>query len=105
MDADTLLLRVDLGFQVWKEQRVRLALVDCPPIDEAKGKEAFEFVRGQMAKAGCVMVKTHKVDIYGRYLGHIFYSLDEGAEREVVFKEGRYLNQELVDKGFAVEMG
>ena len=101
IDGDTLLLRIDLGFQVWKEQRIRLAEIDCPAMDEPKGREAFEFVRDQMAKASFVMVKTNKIDIYGRYVAHVFYSLDEDAEKEDVFKSGRYLSQELVDKGLA----
>jgi len=43
-----------------------------------QGYEAFEFVRDQLAKAPFVMLKTHQIDIYGRYL-----------------------NQELLDKGLA----
>ncbi len=100
IDGDTLLLRVDLGFTVWKEQRFRLAGIDCPPIDEPKGREAFEYVRDQMAKGEFVMVKTNKIDIYGRYVAHVFYSLKTNP-KDKIFSEGRYLNQELVDKGLA----
>ena len=42
IDGDTLLLRIDLGFQVWKEQRVRLAGIDAPAMDESKGREAYK---------------------------------------------------------------
>lgn len=100
VDGDTLILRIDLGFQVWKEQRIRLAGIDCPPIDEKKGYEAFEFVRDQLAQAPFLMVKTHQVDIYGRYVAHVFYSFTE-KDKAKVFEEGRYLNQELLDKGLA----
>ena len=101
IDGDTLLLRVDLGFTVWKEQRFRLAEIDCPSIDEPKGREAFEYVRDQMAKVEFVMVKTNKIDIYGRYVAHVFYSL-KTDHKDKVFSEGRYLNQELLDKGLAI---
>ncbi len=101
IDGDTLLLRVDLGFTVWKEQRFRLAEIDCPSIDEPKGREAFEYVRNQMAKVNFVMVKTNKIDIYGRYVAHVFYSL-KTDQKDKVFLEGRYLNQELLDKGLAI---
>lgn len=100
IDGDTLLLRVDLGFQVWKEQRFRLAGIDCPAIDEPGGREAFEYVRDQMAKVEFVMVKTNKIDIYGRYVAYVFYSFKED-DRAKIFREGRYLNQELVEKGLA----
>lgn len=100
IDGDTLLLRIDLGFQVWKEQRVRLAGIDAPAMDEPKGKEAYTYVLNQLAKVGFVMVKTNKIDIYGRYVGHIFYSL-KGSSKEETFSKGRYLNQELVQKGLA----
>ena len=100
VDGDTLILRIDLGFLVLKEQRIRLAGIDCPPIDEKKGYEAFEFVRDQLARAPFVMVKTHQIDIYGRYVAHVFYSFTE-KDKDKVFTEGRYLNQELLDKGLA----
>ena len=100
IDGDTLLLRIDLGFTVWKEQRFRLAGIDCPSIDEPKGREAFEYARDQMAKVEFVMVKTNKIDIYGRYVAHLFYSF-KTDDKDKVFSEGRYLNQELADKGLA----
>ena len=100
VDGDTLLLRVDLGFAVWKEQRIRLAEVDTPPIDASKGQAAYRYVRDQLAQAQTVVVKTHKIDIYGRYVGHLFYALKD-AELADVFASGRYLNQELVAKGLA----
>jgi len=100
VDGDTLILRIDLGFQVWKEQRIRLAGIDCPEKDTAGGRKAFEWVRDRMAQAEVVMVKTNKVDIYGRYVGHVFYSFEKDR-REKVFREGRYLNQELLSRGLA----
>ena len=100
VDGDTLLIRLDLGFQVWKEQRIRLAGIDAPPIDEAKGYEAFEYVRDQLAQVPFIMVKTNKIDIYGRYVGHVFYSFQE-KDMVKIFTEGRYLNQELLDRGLA----
>ena len=48
------------------------------------------------------MVKTNKIDIYGRYVGHVFYSLADDPDKAEVFRSGRYLNQELVEKGLAV---
>ena len=100
IDGDTLLLRIDLGFQVLKEQRLRLAEIDCPAMDEEGGQEAYEFVKDQLSKIEFVMVKTNKIDIYGRYVGHIFYSFKE-TNKDKIFREGRYLNEELLGKGLA----
>ncbi len=100
VDGDTLVLRIDLGFQVWKEQRVRLAGINALPLDEAQGYKAFEYVRDQMAKAAFVLVKTNKIDIYGRYVADLFYSFKE-KDPDLIFREGRWLNQELLDLDFA----
>jgi len=100
IDGDTLLLRIDLGFTVWKEQRVRLARIDTEPLETAKGHEAFEFVRDRMARAKAVVVRTNKIDIYGRYVGDLFYTLEKRSFVKV-FEEGNYLNQELLDEGLA----
>ncbi len=100
IDGDTLLLNIDLGFQIWKEQRIRLAGIDAPAIDEPEGEKACRYVLNQLARAKFVMVKTNKIDVYGRYIGHVFYSLKE-ASMDEVFQNGSYLNQELVDEGLA----
>ena len=41
------------------------------------------------------------MDIHGRFLGDVFYSLDQKADLEDVYREGRFLNQELLDRGLA----
>jgi endonuclease YncB( thermonuclease family) len=100
VDGDTLLLQIDLGFQVLKEQRVRLAGIDAPSLDEPNGKEAAKFVRAKLAKVDFVMIKTSKIDLYGRYVGYVFYSFNE-LNKDKVFTKGTFLNQELVDEGLA----
>ena len=100
IDGDTILLHVDLGFQVLKVQRVRLAGIDTPPMDQPGGREAYRYVRDQLAKTDFVMIKTNKIDIYGRYIAHVFYSFTE-QNKNRIFEQGRYLNQELLDKGLA----
>ncbi len=100
VDGDTLILRIDLGFQVWKEQRVRLAGLNTPGLDEPGGREAYRFVRDRLAGIPFVVVKTRKIDIYGRYVGHIFYSAAE-TRKDRVALAGTYLNQELLERGLA----
>lgn len=101
VDGDTLVVDVDCGFEIKKKERIRLAGIDCPEIVTEEGKEAAEYVRNQLARVPFVMLRTTKVDINGRFLGHVFYSLDDTMEKDDIYTEGRYLNQELLDKELA----
>jgi len=100
VDADTVLLDIDLGFEVIRRQSIRLARIDAPPRDTDEGARGRRFVREQLATARTVVVSTRKYDIHRRYVAHLFYAFNKrGIEH--TFLSGRYLNQELVDKGFA----
>jgi micrococcal nuclease len=101
VDGDTFDVNIDLGFKAHIEERVRLAAVNSPPIGEDGGREAFMYVREQMGKAKTIVVRTGKEDRHGRYVMHVFYSLEEDANKERVFQTGRWLNQELLDRGLA----
>ena len=92
---------MDCGFEIKKKERIRLAGIDCPEIVTDEGKEAAEYVRNQLARVPFVMLRTTKVDNNGRFLGHVFYSLDDTMEKDDIYTGGRYLNQELLDKGLA----
>ena len=98
IDADSLLLDIDLGFEVIRRQRIRLARIDAPPRDTPEGAAGRRFVREQLAVARTLIVNTRKSDLHGRYVAHIFYAFNKrGIDH--TFIKGRYLNQELVDKG------
>jgi endonuclease YncB( thermonuclease family) len=100
IDADTLLLDIDLGFEVIRRQSIRLARIDAPPRDTPEGAAGRRYVRKQLAVARTVIVNTRTYDIHRRYVAHVFYAFNRrGIEH--TFLKGRYLNQELVDKGFA----
>ena len=100
VDADTILLDIDLGFEVIRRQRIRLARIDAPARDTTEGARGRRYVREQLATARTLIVNTHKTDLHGRYVAHIFYAFNNrGIEH--TFLNGRYLNQELVNKGFA----
>ncbi len=100
VDGDTLLTDVDLGFQVHKEQRLRLAGIDTPPLAEPEGAEAHQAVLDQLATVQFVVIWTVKIDLYGRYVAHVFYQPGE-TDKRLVALSGKYLNQELVDQGVA----
>ncbi len=100
IDADTVLLDIDLGFEVIRRQSIRLARIDAPPRDTQQGAAGRRFVRKQLAVARTVVVNTRKYDIHRRYVAHVFYAFNNRGI-ESTFLKGRYLNQELIDKGFA----
>ena len=100
VDADTLLLDIDLGFEVIRRQRIRLARIDAPARDTPEGARGRRYVREQLAVARTLIVNTRQSDLHGRYVAHIFYAFNNrGIDH--TFSKGRYLNQELVNKGFA----
>jgi len=100
IDADTLLLDIDLGFEVIRRQSIRLARIDAPDRDTKEGAAGRRFVRKQLAVARTVVVNTRKYDIHRRYVAHVFYAFNNRGI-ESTFLKGRYLNQELIDKGHA----
>ena len=98
VDGDTVDVVIDLGFDLSKKERVRLAGIDTP---ESRTRHTEEKVFGLEAKAylktrleGCekLIVKTEKDGKYGRMLGW-FYS-HEGETS---------INIEMVEKGYAWE--
>ena len=103
IDGDTLLVRIDLGFDVWKSERIRLRGVDTPELGTPEGRRAREFVTGTLAGAGTVVVKTYKTDAYARYVADLFHH--PALERkEDIFTRGHFLNQQLLDQGLAVKV-
>lgn len=101
VDGDTLLVRIDLGFDVWKSQRIRLRGIDSEPLATAKGKKAKSFVEGVLKKVEFVVIKTYQVDMYYRYVADVFYH-PTLKRKEAVFEDGRFLNEEIVKKKHAV---
>lgn len=100
VDGDTLILLIDLGFDVKKEQRVRLTQIDAPELKTPDGQEAFEYLLNIAANLDEIVIKTHKIDMYGRFLGDIFYNPDEenkNFSKSEIFQNGNYLNQELAN--------
>lgn len=99
IDADTLVVNIDLGFYDWRhDQRVRLMGVNAPEMDTPAGKAARDFVCGWFATHGqqmrlvTVKDRSHKdkSDSFGRYLAWVSVG-------------GVSLNEELVKAGHAVE--
>ena len=46
------------------------------------------------------VVDARQADLHCRYVAHVFYAFNNRGIGHT-FSKGRYLNQELIDKGFA----
>ncbi len=97
VDGDTVDVTIDLGFDLTKKERVRLAGIDTP---ESRTKDLAEKHMGLEAKAYLVellnaaddlIVKTEKDGKFGRMLGW-FYN-----NKFSVFS----INEQLIDEGYA----
>ena len=51
VDGDTLDVSIDLGFQVTRHQRLRLASIDAPPIKTAAGRRTRTFLHKHLTAA------------------------------------------------------
>ena len=100
MDGDTLSARVDAGFRVWVTWTIRLRGINCSEITNKYGLAARKYVRDRLARVKFVVIKTYKQEKYGRFLGDVFYKAGE-PDPEKVAAQGTFLNQELLDAGYA----
>ena len=97
VDGDTIDIIIDLGFDLTKKERVRLAGIDTPekrtknPKEKEMGYQATEFLEMHLMEATRLTVKTEKDGKYGRMLGWL-YKTDEDTTS---------INQIMIDKGYA----
>ena len=96
VDGDTVDVIFDLGFSLFKKERVRLAGIDTPESrtrnkeEKRFGLEAKEKVSSILNTAETIICQTEKEGKYGRILGWLYIDGNSGS-----------LNQQLVDEGFA----
>lgn len=103
IDADTIWVLIDLGFNNWIKQKLRFRGIDAPELSTKKGERAKEFVETRLSQVPFIIIKTHSPDKYGRYLTDVFYLAGEENPHRVL-EEGIFLNQELLSAGLAEEM-
>ncbi|RLI60433.1 MAG: hypothetical protein DRO67_09050 [Candidatus Asgardarchaeum californiense] len=100
VDGDTIDVLVDLGFDTFKKERLRLYGIDTP---ECRTRNLKEKEKGLAAKAFVIdkicdkeiMISTEEKGKFGRYLALVYYKHDSN--------DGLYvcLNEELVEEGYA----
>ena len=97
VDGDTIDISIDLGFDLTKKERVRLAGIDTPetrtknPKEKEMGYQATEFLEMHLMEATKLTVKTEKDGKFGRMLGWLYKS-----EKDVTS-----INETMIDEGYA----
>ena len=99
LDGDTFWATLDLGFKIFIRQKIRLHKIDAPLLETEQGKKAMNYLHNKLKPLDFIVVKTHWRDKFDRYLSDIFYLPNEEDFLKVIQK-GKFLNQELVDKGY-----
>ena len=97
VDGDTIDISIDLGFDLTKKERVRLAGIDTPEKrtkdqkEKEMGYQATEFLEMHLMEATKLTVKTEKEGKFGRMLGWLYKSETDTTS----------INQIMIDKGYA----
>lgn len=91
VDGDTIDVKIDLGFKIYIDMRLRLAGLDTPERNTESGKAAKLWLETALPINHEVRLSIFKAaDKYGRYLATIHYN-------------GVDINQELIKSGHASE--
>lgn len=96
VDGDTLRVKVDLGFDNWTRQYLRLRGINAPELGTPEGKKTLAFVKNCLKNVPFITLQSSRSDKYDRYLADVFYKDKNGNEV--------FLNNELLSNGLAVRM-
>jgi len=101
VDGDTLNVIIDLGFNIRHKEIIRLAKINAPEKKTQAGEKSTRKLQDLLKNVEFIIIKTNKTDIYGRYIGDVFFSPEHESNPQKVADEGSYLNQMLLDLGLA----
>lgn len=98
VDGDTLRVVLDLGFNIYHKEIIRLKGVNAAESKTVAGKKSTNGLKKILEDVPFLVIKSNQTDIYGRYVGDVFFAQDE-MDAHKVAKHGVYLNQLLLDEG------
>ena len=93
IDGDTVDVLIDLGFNVFHKERVRLNRIDTPEtatkdiVEKNYGLEAKAYVIDWLGKQKQIIIQTYKDDKYGRLLAD-FYGDNRVCLNDLLINEG-----------------
>lgn len=97
IDGDTIEILIDIGFNIFHKEKVRLNRIDTPEIhsknefEKKLGKEAIDYLQAWIEKQNSLSIRTSKDDKYGRILGEIYGD------------SSKSINDLLIENGYAWE--
>ena len=105
IDGDTLVVVTLVGFGTTMIDKLRLRGIDCPEVGTPEGDRAKAYVTKLLPVGSTIILQSHKTktDLHGRFVVDVFFKTGEN-DPEIIIKEGIYLNQHLLDEGYAVRM-
>ena len=83
VDGDTVDVFIDLGFNVWHKERIRLVGVDTAEKNTEFGKATKKLLIDTI-EGKKVRLQVSKPDKYGRYLGVIFLNDTESINDQMI---------------------
>ena len=99
IDGDTLWLQIDMGFQSFRKEKIRLARINAPEINTAAGKKVKRFVLRRL-KNSHIVIETRKRGKFGRILALVYYHPTH-SDYNAILNYGTLLNDELIERGLA----
>lgn len=96
VDADTINMELDLGWRMKYTVSCRIAGCNAPELSTEEGQEAKRWATGALPPGTAVMFVSHSLDKYGRPLGSITMSTEQGETFDYA--------SELMAAGHAVPM-
>ena len=76
VDGDTIRVILDLGFKIYHRQILRLREVYAPELETDEGKKAAKKLNDILKDIPFLIIKTNRIDIYGRYVADVFLGKD-----------------------------
>lgn len=96
VDGDTVVVQIDVGFNMFTIQPVRIYGINTPETvgaDRAKGLESKKYVEDHLPPKTKVIMKTYKpIEKYGRFLAEIYYVRE---------RDWANIGAELIEKNLA----
>ena len=108
--AETEKTYLDLGFNIFKEIEETLpqAVSQADAVEVSKKNEKYSLSKSTIhprKNISFLIIKTIKIDIYGRYVADIFFSENnQESDPQKIADGGIYLNQLLLDEGLVKKL-